>query len=94
MVLTSPRREKQRSALAMAAVSSGGCSGSGKVVPAILLASREEEKAHELQGLKRNGNNRLQGVSLTGTAWPRRELHGGGSCRSWGRRRGAGDWAG
>ena len=50
MVLTSPRREKQRNALAMVAVSSGGCSGLNDVVPVILLASRKKEKAHELQG--------------------------------------------
>jgi len=42
MVLTSPRREKRRNALAMVAVSSGGCSGAGEVVPVILLASREK----------------------------------------------------
>ena len=66
MVLTSPRREKQRNALAMVAVSSGGCSGSGEVVPVILLASREKEKAHELLGMKRN---RKQPLARYVTHW-------------------------
>ena len=51
-MLTSPQREKQRNALAMVAVSSGECSGADEVVPVILLASREKEKAHELLGMK------------------------------------------
>ena len=33
---------------------SGGCSGSGELVPAILFASKAKERAHELQGWKRN----------------------------------------
>jgi hypothetical protein len=41
------------------AVWSGGCSGSGEVVPAILFASREKEKAHELLGIKRNRKHSL-----------------------------------
>jgi len=32
----------------------GGCSGSGELVPAILLASKAKERAHKLQGQKRN----------------------------------------
>jgi len=66
MVLTSLRQEKQRNALAMVAVSSGGCSGSGEVVPVILLASREREKAHELLGMERN---RKQPLARYVTHW-------------------------
>ena len=38
---------------------SGGCSGSGEVVPVILFASREKEKAHELLGIKMNRKHPL-----------------------------------
>ena len=65
-MLTSPRREKQRKALAMVAVSSGGSSGSGEVVLVILLASREKEKAHELLGKERN---RKQPLARYVTHW-------------------------
>jgi len=54
MVLTSPRREKRRRALATVAVSSGGRSSLGGVVPVNLPASREKEPVHELLGDERN----------------------------------------
>ena len=46
MVLTSPRRERQLRVLAMVAVSSGGRSRLGGIVPVDLLASEEEKQAH------------------------------------------------
>ena len=36
------------------AVRSGGCSGSRELVPAILFTSKAKERAHKLQGQKRN----------------------------------------
>ena len=42
------------------AVRSGGCSGSGEVVPAILFASREKERAHEQLEHERNSKRSLE----------------------------------
>jgi len=50
MVLISPLWDKRQRALAMVAVSSGGRSSLGGVVPVNLPASREKEQAHELLG--------------------------------------------
>ena len=46
-MLTSPWRERQPRVLAMVAVSSGGRSGIGDVIPANLLVHKKEERAHE-----------------------------------------------
>jgi len=54
MVLTSPWWEKQWNALAMVAVSSGGRSSFGEVVPVDLFTSREKEQAHEHLGNEKN----------------------------------------
>ena len=48
------------------AVRSGGCSGSGELVPAILFASKAKERAHKLQGRKRN---RKQPRARCATHW-------------------------
>jgi hypothetical protein len=47
-MLTSPRREKQLKLLATETVRSGGRSGSGELVPAILFVPKAKERAHEL----------------------------------------------
>ena len=85
MVLTSPRREKQEKSLATVAVRSGGSSGSGKVVPAILFASREEEEAHELLGIKRNRKHPLVRYFAHWNSAATERAHGGGLGRCWGR---------
>jgi hypothetical protein len=54
VVLTLQGAGKQLKPLAMGAVSSGGSSGSGKLVPAILLTIKERERAHERPGHGRN----------------------------------------
>jgi hypothetical protein len=54
MVLTLQVSGKQLKPLATGAVSSGGGSGSGKLVPAILLTITERERAHERPGHGRN----------------------------------------
>jgi len=48
------------------AVRSGGCSGSGELVLAILFASKAKEQAHKLQGRKRN---RKQPRAWCATHW-------------------------
>jgi len=52
-VLTLPRRKKWYKRSATVAVRSGGCSGSGELVPANLFASKSKERAHELKRQKR-----------------------------------------
>ena len=94
MVLTSPRREKRLRALATVAVSSGGRSSFGVVVPVNLFASREKEQAHELLG---NERNRKQLLTRRVTLWngvATEKAHGDGLGQSWGRKEGSGDWAG
>ena len=54
MVLTLQGAGKQLKPLATGAVSSGGGSGSGKLVPAILLTITERERAHERPGHEKN----------------------------------------
>ena len=49
MVLMSPRRERQQRVLATAAVSSGGRSGLGGVVPVDLHVRKTKKRAHELR---------------------------------------------
>ena len=53
-MLTLQGSEKQLKPLATEAVSSGGSSGSGKLVPAILLTFKEKEREHEQPGHERN----------------------------------------
>ena len=53
-MLTSPRREKQLKLLATVTVRSGGRSGSGELIPAILFAPKGKEREHELLEHKRN----------------------------------------
>ena len=65
-MLSSPRWEKQRRVLATVAVSSGGCSGSGEVVPVNLFASTEKEHAHEHLG---NERNRKRPLARRDTVW-------------------------
>ena len=64
MVLTLQGSEKQLKLLATETVSSGGSSGSGKLVPAILLTVKEKEREHEQPGHERNytkgGSSRIQ----------------------------------
>ena len=50
MVLTSPRRKKRLRALATVAVSSGGRSSSGEIVPVNLRVHKTKKRAHELRG--------------------------------------------
>jgi hypothetical protein len=66
MVLTPPRREKQQRSLATVAVRSGGCSGSGEVVPVVLLTSRENKRAHEHRGNEKSSKRPL---ARRGTDW-------------------------
>ena len=54
MVLTLQGSGKQLKPLATETVSSGESSGSGKLVPAILLTFKERERAHEQPGHRRN----------------------------------------
>jgi len=54
MVLTLQGSGKQLKLQATEAVSSGGASGSGKLVPVILLTFKERERAHEQPGHGRN----------------------------------------
>ena len=53
-MLTSPQREKQLKLLATETVRSGGRSGSGELIPAILFAPKGKEREHELLEHKRN----------------------------------------
>ena len=62
---------------------SGGCSGSGEVVPVILFASREKEKAHELLGIKRNRKHPLVRYLAHWNSAATERAHGGGLGRSW-----------
>jgi hypothetical protein len=55
MVLTLQGSGKQLKLLATEAVSSGGGSGSGKLVPVILLTFKERERAHEPREELRGG---------------------------------------
>ena len=76
------------------AVSSGGRSSFGEVIPVNLFASREKEQAHELLG---NERNRKQLLTRRVTLWngaATEKTHGGGPGQSWGRREGSGDWVG
>ena len=94
MVLTSPRRKKWLRALATVAVSSGGRSSLGEVVPVNLFASREKEQVHELLGKEGNQKQLLTRRVTLSNGVATEKAHGGGPGRSWGRRGGFGDWAG
>ena len=54
MVLTLQGSGKQRMSLATETARSGGRSGSGELVPAILFAPKGKEREHELLEHKRN----------------------------------------
>jgi hypothetical protein len=66
MVLTLQGSGKQLKLLATEAVSSGGGSGSGKLVPVILLTFKERERAHEQPG---HGRNLKQSPAGCDTHW-------------------------
>jgi hypothetical protein len=66
VVLTLQGSEKQLKPLATEAVSSGGSSGSGKLVPAILLTFKEKEREHEQPG---HGRNLKQSPAGCDTHW-------------------------
>jgi hypothetical protein len=65
-VLTLQGSEKQLKPLATEAVSSGGSSGSGKLVPAILLTFKEKEREHEQP---RHGRDLKQSPAGCDTHW-------------------------
>ena len=62
---------------------SGGCFGSGEVVPAILFASREKERAHEQLELKRKQKHPLVRSFAHWNSAATERAHGGGLGRSW-----------
>ena len=66
MVLTLQVSGKQLKPLATEAVSSGGSSGSGQLVPVILLTFKEREQAHEQPG---HGGNSKQSPEGCDTHW-------------------------
>ena len=66
MVLTLQGSGKQLKQLATEAVSSGGSSGSGKLVPAILLTVKEKEREHEQP---RHGRDLKQSPAGCDTHW-------------------------
>jgi hypothetical protein len=62
---------------------SGGCFGSGEVVPAILFASREKERAHEQLEIKRKQKHPLVRSFAHWNSAATEKAHGGGLGRSW-----------
>ena len=75
----------------MEAVSSGGRSGLGGVIPVSLLTSKEKQQAHELLGDKKGT---LVWRATFKNGWATERVHGGGPSRSWRRTESPSDWAG
>ena len=69
--------------LATEAVSSGGRSGLGGVIPVNLLASKEKQQAHELLGDKGKWEHPLVWRATFKNGLATERAHGGGLGRSW-----------
>ena len=80
--------------LATEAVSSGGRSGLGGVIPVNLLASKEKQQAHELLGDKGKWEHPLVWRATFKNGLATERAHGGGLGRSWRRTESPSDWAG